>query len=83
VRSRYCTPAFRARSHHGSRPPSRQEATGFAKRSSRPRAIGGPPWVNDRINPWRPFVYVPRAFAIDALIREVLGEAVFAQITLR
>jgi hypothetical protein len=45
--------------------------------------LGGPPWVNDRIHPCRPFVYVPRAFAIDALIREVLGEAVFAQITLR
>jgi hypothetical protein len=40
-------------------------------------------WINDRIYPWRPFVYVPRAFAIDALIQQVLGPAMFAQITLK
>jgi cation transport regulator ChaC len=59
------------------------QATGFAKRFITTTSHWGPPWVNDRIYPWRPFVYVPRAFAIDALIREVLGEAVFARITLR
>ena len=31
------------------------------------------PWINDRIYPWRPFVYVPRAWAIDALLQKVSG----------
>jgi hypothetical protein len=43
----------------------------------------GPPWINDRIFPWRPFVHVPRAWAIDELIRKVLGQEIFAQITLK
>ena len=43
----------------------------------------GPPWINDRIYPWRPFVYVPRAWAIDALLQKGLGQAMFAQITLK
>jgi hypothetical protein len=30
----------------------------------------------------RPFMYMPRAGAIDALLRKVLGEEMFAQITL-
>ncbi|MGN9789521.1 gamma-glutamylcyclotransferase family protein [Streptomyces sp. OZ13] len=40
------------------------------------------PWFNDRIHPWRPFVYVPRADAIDTLIRDELGEDLFGRITL-
>ena len=32
---------------------------------------------------WRPFVYVPRAWAIDALLQKVLGQEMFAQITLK
>ena len=43
----------------------------------------GPPWINDRIHPWRPFLYVPRAWAIDALLQKVLGQEMFAQITLK
>ena len=39
--------------------------------------------INDRIYPWRPSVYVPRASQIDALIRKVLGEDIFAKITLK
>ncbi len=42
-----------------------------------------PPWINDRIYPWRPFVYVPRASQIDALIQKVLGMEMFAKITLK
>jgi hypothetical protein len=42
-----------------------------------------PPWINDRIYPWRPFVYVPRASQIDALIQKVLGKDMFAKITLK
>jgi hypothetical protein len=41
------------------------------------------PWINDRIHPWRPFVYVPRAWEIDALIQKVLGREMFARITLK
>jgi hypothetical protein len=32
------------------------------------------PWINDRIYPWRPFIHVPRASKIDALLRKVLGD---------
>jgi len=55
----------------------------FAERFVRTTGNWGPPWINDRIYPWRPFVYMPRAGAIDALLRKVLGEAMFAQITLK
>jgi hypothetical protein len=41
------------------------------------------PWVNDRIYPWRPFIYVPRASQIDALLRKVLGDDLINKITLR
>ncbi|WP_133305565.1 gamma-glutamylcyclotransferase family protein [Streptomyces sp. AcE210] len=40
------------------------------------------PWINDRIYPWRPFVHVPQANRIDALIRDQLGEEVFRSISL-
>ena len=39
------------------------------------------PWMNDRIYPWRPFIYVPRASQIDALLRKVLGDDLFNEIT--
>ena len=52
----------------------------FAERFVRTTSNWGPPWIND---PWRPFVNVPRAWAIDALIRKVLGQEMFAQITLK
>jgi hypothetical protein len=54
----------------------------FAKRFIKTTSHWGLPWVNDRIYPWRPFIYVPRAFAIDALIQELLGQYLFDQITL-
>jgi hypothetical protein len=41
------------------------------------------PWINDRIYPWRPFVYVPRSTQIDTLIQKVLGKEAFAKITLK
>ena len=40
------------------------------------------PWINDRIYPWRPFIYVPRASTIDALLRKVLGDKLFNEIKL-
>ena len=55
----------------------------FAEFFIKTTSYWGQPWINDRIYPWRPFVYVPRAFAIDALIRQVLGLEMFGQITLR
>jgi hypothetical protein len=55
----------------------------FAERFIETTGNWGPPWINDRIYPWRPFVHVPRAGAIDALIRRVLGAEMFAQIALR
>jgi hypothetical protein len=53
----------------------------FAERFIKTTSHWGPPWINDRIYPRRPFVYVPRAAAIDALIQKVLGHEMFAQIT--
>jgi hypothetical protein len=55
---------------------------GFAEQFIKTTSNWGPPWVNDRIYPWRPFIYVPRAAAIDALIRRVLGQEMFDQIRL-
>jgi hypothetical protein len=62
-------------------PPAKQ--ANFAEHFIRTTGNWGPPWINDRIYPWRPFVHVPRASAIDALLRRVLGEQMFAQITLK
>lgn len=56
---------------------------GFAEQFIKTSSNWGPPWVNDRLYPWRPFVYVPRAWAIDALLQKVLGEALLAKITLK
>ena len=61
----------------------RAKRANFAERFVRTTSNWGPPWINDRIHPWRPFVYVPRGWAIDALIRKVLGQEMFAQITLK
>ena len=55
----------------------------FAERFIRTTGNWGPPWINDRIYPWRPFVHVPRAWAIDELLKKVLGQEMFAQITLK
>jgi cation transport regulator ChaC len=55
----------------------------FAEQFVRTTSNWQPPWINDRIYPWRPSVYVPRAAQIDALIQEVLGKEIFAKITLR
>jgi hypothetical protein len=61
----------------------RAKQANFAEHFVRTTSNWGPPWINDRIYPWRPFVHVPRAWAIDALIRKVLGQEMFAQITLK
>ena len=55
----------------------------FAERFIKTSSNWGSPWINDRIYRWRPFVYVPRAFAIDALIQQVLGQDMFARIRLK
>lgn len=62
-------------------PQARQ--SNFAERFLQTTRNWGLPWINDRIHPWRPFVHVPRAAAIDALIQKVLGREMFDQITLR
>ncbi|MET7859212.1 gamma-glutamylcyclotransferase family protein [Streptomyces sp. NPDC005318] len=54
----------------------------FAKEFIRTTSDWQTPWFNDRIHPWRPFVYVPRANAIDTLIRDELGKGLFDKITL-
>ncbi|MET7365661.1 hypothetical protein ABZS61_07495 [Streptomyces sp. NPDC005566] len=54
----------------------------FAKEFIETTADWGTPWFNDRIYPWRPFVHVPRANAIDTLIRDGLGKDLFDRITL-
>lgn len=38
------------------------------------------PWMNDRINPWRPSVAEPRAWDIDALLFDALGADRFREI---
>ncbi|HEV2667779.1 MAG TPA: gamma-glutamylcyclotransferase family protein [Blastocatellia bacterium] len=37
-------------------------------------------WVNDRIYPRRPFIYLPNASKIDHLIKKALGEEMFSNI---
>lgn len=37
-------------------------------------------WVNDRIYPRRPFVFVPEAYTIDRILAEVLGKKRIASI---
>jgi hypothetical protein len=55
----------------------------FAQQFIETTSHWGTPWVNDRIYPWRPFVHVPRASAIDTLIQKSLGAELFSKITLR
>jgi cation transport regulator ChaC len=55
----------------------------YAKEFIKTTSNWQPPWVNDRIYPWRPTVYVPRATEIDALLQDVLGRELLNQITLR
>ncbi|WSF14815.1 gamma-glutamylcyclotransferase [Streptomyces sp. NBC_01353] len=54
----------------------------FAKEFIRTTTDWQTPWFNDRIYPWRPFVHVPRANDIDALIRDELGKDLFERIAL-
>jgi hypothetical protein len=55
----------------------------FAQRFMETTRNWGTPWINDRIYPWRPFVHVPRASAIDSLIQISRGAEIFAKITWR
>lgn len=55
----------------------------FAEQFLKTTSNWQPPWINDRIYPWRPSVYLPRASQIDALIQKVLGKETFAKITLK
>ncbi len=41
------------------------------------------PWINDRIYPWCPFIHMPRASKIDALLRRVLGDELFGKIAVK
>ncbi|MER5895506.1 hypothetical protein [Streptomyces sp. NPDC001876] len=61
--------------------PGAREAQ-FAKEFIRTTSDWRTPWFNDRIYPWRPFVHVPRANAIDTLLRDGLGRDLFDRITL-
>lgn len=40
------------------------------------------PWINDRIFPYRPFIYMPRASKIDEILSKVLPDDLFHKITL-
>ncbi len=53
---------------------------GFAEKFLRTSTDWSEYWVNDRIYPRRPFVYVPNAGKIDALIKKVLGAELFSKI---
>jgi cation transport regulator ChaC len=53
---------------------------GFARQFIETTDAWQAPWVNDRISPWRPSRNVPRAWDVDALLHEVLGADVYAQI---
>jgi cation transport regulator ChaC len=55
----------------------------FAEQFVKTTSNWQPPWINDRIYPWRPSVCVPRASQIDAMIQKVLGRDMFVKITLR
>jgi hypothetical protein len=57
------------------------EKASFAEQFIRTCTDWKTPWMNDRIYPWRPFIYVPRASKIDALLRKVLGDDLFNKIT--
>jgi hypothetical protein len=39
------------------------------------------PWINDRIFPYRPFIYMPRAAQIDRTLRNCLPAGLFDKIT--
>ncbi|MCH8290407.1 gamma-glutamylcyclotransferase [Candidatus Poribacteria bacterium] len=47
---------------------------GFAKRFIETTTCWSEHWVNDRIYPRRPFIYVPRALAIDELLDKYIPE---------
>lgn len=55
---------------------------GFAGQFIRTCTDWKTPWINDRLYPWRPFIHVPRASQIDALLRKELGDELFNKITL-
>ncbi len=40
------------------------------------------PWINDRIFPYRPFIYMPRASKIDEILRKFLPDDLFSKITM-
>jgi hypothetical protein len=40
------------------------------------------PWINDRIFPYRPFIYMPRAFDIDKILSRCLPDDLFHKITI-
>ena len=40
------------------------------------------PWINDRIFPYRPFIYMPRASKIDEVLSKTLPDGLFRKITL-
>ena len=40
------------------------------------------PWINDRIFPYRPFIYMPRAVEIDEILSKYLPDDLFHKITI-
>ncbi len=58
------------------------KSAGFARQFIETTSNWQTPWVNDRIYPWRPYIYLPQAFTIDALLLEVLGRDLLDRIKL-
>jgi hypothetical protein len=58
------------------------KAANFARQFIQTTTHWQTPWINDRIYPWRPYVYVPQAETIDGLLQELLGRDLFDEITL-
>ena len=56
------------------------KAAGFARQFVETTDDWQEPWINDRLLPWRPSVHEPRAWDIDDLIADVLGDDLFGRI---
>jgi len=52
----------------------------FAERFIETCTDWGTPWINDRIFPYRPFIYMPRASKIDELLSKFLPGGLFHKI---
>ncbi len=55
---------------------------GFAEKFVKTCTDWKTPWINDRIFPYRPFIYMPRASKIDEILCKNLPDDLFHKITL-